>query len=314
MTNPNKTSPWNPRAAIALSFGAIAMLGVIAAGHAQAQNTIPPPLSVPKSLFFQANPEALSEFLSQLPARPAGVPQATPQSLPPPFGGTWQVVKNVPTGSPGLCNPLLLTDGTVMIHHCNAPDWWKLTPDITGSYVNGTWTKLASLPVINGTQYAPLYHASAVLPDGRVIIMGGEYNGSGTEVWISLGAIYNPVANSWTAVSPPSGSGWVRSSGVGGIGDAASIVLPNGTFMLSACCGFPAVDALFNASTLGWTATGAPTDPCVPCGGGTYQDEQGYTLLPTGDVMTIDVWDPPKAQQYNPSTGNGPRSPAHPYR
>jgi hypothetical protein len=295
--NPNKTSSLNPRAAIAIGVGAIAMLGAIAAAHAQTQNPVPPPVSVPKALFFQAKPAARSEFMSQLPARPAGVPQATVQSpatvpSPPPFGGTWQVVTNVPTGGPGLGNPLLLTDGTVMIHDANAPDWWKLTPDITGSYVNGTWTQLASLPVIDGTQYAPLYHASAVLPDGRVIIMGGEYNGSGTEVWTNLGAIYNPFLNSWTAVPPPSGGtgGWAK------IGDAQSIVLPSGTFLLGSCCGYPDVDALFDASTLGWTATGAPN-------GDTYQDEQGYTLLPTGDVMTIDVWDPPNAEQYNPSTG-----------
>jgi hypothetical protein len=39
-------------------------------------------------------------------------------------------------------------------------DWWKLTPDNTGSYLNGTWTQLASLP----PGYSPLYHSSAVLP------------------------------------------------------------------------------------------------------------------------------------------------------
>ena len=53
---------------------------------------------------------------------------------------------------------------------------------LTGNYANGTWSQLASLPVINGTQYAPLYFASAVLPDGRVLIMGGEFNGGGIVV------------------------------------------------------------------------------------------------------------------------------------
>ena len=46
--------------------------------------------------------------------------------------------------------------------------------------------------------------------------------------------------------------------------------------------------------------TGAPT---APYAGGTYQDEQGYTLLPNGNVLTISVWDPPVAQVYTPSTG-----------
>ena len=58
----------------------------------------------------------------------------------------------------------------------------------------------------------------------------------------------------------------------------------------------PAVDALLDATSLSWTSTGAPT-------GGKYQDEQGYTLLPTGKVLTIDVWDPPNAQNYTVATG-----------
>ena len=42
--------------------------------------------------------------------------------------------------------------------------------------------------------YSPLYHSSAVLPDGRVIIMGAEYNFFNL-VWTNLGAIYDPVSN-----------------------------------------------------------------------------------------------------------------------
>src|SRR5207248_4503239 len=71
----------------------------------------------------------------------------------------------------GAANPILLTDGTVLVQDAGFPDWWKLTPDSSGSYVNGTWTQVASLPA----SYSPLYHSSAVLPDGRLIIEGGEY-------------------------------------------------------------------------------------------------------------------------------------------
>ncbi len=294
-TNSFKINSWTLRAMIVAGLGAIAMLTGIAAGHAEPQNPIRPRLSVAKSSFFKSHPAAWSQFLSQLPRRQTGPLKATRQPASPAAGGTWQVVASVPGGgAPELCDPQLLTDGTVILHNCDAPDWWKLTPDSTGSYVNGTWTEIASLPVIAGTQYAPQYNASAVLPDGRVIIMGGEYNGGNTEVWTSLGAIYDPLVDSWTAVSPPSGNGWVNKNGNGGIGDAASTVLPNGTFLLSACCANSPVDALFNAASLSWKSTGAPSN---------YQDEQGYMLLPSGKVMTIDVWDPPKAQQYDPATG-----------
>lgn len=255
-----------------------------------------PPLSVPKAQFFINHPEAWSQFLSQLPRRPAGSPEASTPRFLPPSGGTWEVVTNLAPAT-GICNPLLLTDGTVIVASCNTPDWYQLTPDINGSYVNGTWSQIASLPVIGGTQYAPQYHASAVLPDGRVIIVGGEYNGSSTEVWTNLGAIYDPVANTWTAVSPPTGSAWAK------IGDAQSTVLADGTFLLPACCGDPDIDALLNAKTLSWTSTGAPS------AGDSYQDEQGYELLPNANVLTIDIWTnypsggATNAEQYVASSG-----------
>ena len=80
--------------------------------------------------------------------------------------------------------------------------------------------------------------------------------------------------------------------------------------MLAACCGSPDVDALFDATNLTWTGTGAPN------AGDLYQDEQGYTLLPNGNVLTVDIWtgcapsegpcngpNPTNAEQYNPTTG-----------
>jgi len=46
----------------------------------------------------------------------------------------------------GVILSFQLTDGTVMVQGNNYSDWWKLTPDDTGSYVNGKWSQLASLP------------------------------------------------------------------------------------------------------------------------------------------------------------------------
>jgi hypothetical protein len=295
-----------------IGVAAAAMLTAISESRAQAQNPqappqveplvvpsslMPPPLSVAKAQFFKNNPAAWSQFLSQLPRRPTGPLQPTQQPVIPALaGGTWQspcCTTFFPT------NPLLLTDGTVIAHAGSSADWYKLTPDITGSYLNGTWSQIASLPVINGTQYAPLYFASAVLPDGRVIIMGGEYNGNVGD-HTNMGAIYDPLADSWTAVAPPTGDAWFA------IGDSQSAVLADGTFLLAACCaGSPTADALFDATTLGWTATGGPSNIYSY----SYQDEQGYSLLPNGNVLTIDIWDnyptgnTTNAEQYVPSSG-----------
>ena len=100
----------------------------------------------------------------------------------------------------------------------------ELTPDDTGNYLTGTIKKIASIP----SGYGPWYFGSVVLPDGRYIIEGGEYN-EGNSDWTNLGAIYDPVKNKWTAVTPP--AGWTT------IGDAQSaILLDHGTYMQANCC------------------------------------------------------------------------------
>jgi hypothetical protein len=77
-----------------------------------------------------------------------------------------------------------MTDGTVVVQGNNDSNWYKLTPDNTGSYVNGTWTQIASLP----SGYGPDAFASAVLGDGRLVIVGGEYN-NGAFTLTNMGAI-----------------------------------------------------------------------------------------------------------------------------
>src|ERR1700678_4445476 len=151
---------------------------------------------------------------------------------------TWTPLVNAPPVSVGAM--LLLTDGRVLVHEepncsgtgCVGTDysaWYTLTPDSTGSYINGTWTKVASLP----SGYEPLFFSSAVLPDGKVAVQGGEYNcpgGSCSPVWTSLGAIYDPVANTWTSLTPEITNTWDAD------GDAESVVLANGTWLTAACC------------------------------------------------------------------------------
>ncbi len=202
---------------------------------------------------------------------------------------SWQPLTHQPSFTAG--HALLLTDGTVMVHHEDPNDgfseWYKLTPDINGSYVNGTWSQLASL----SSDYGPLFFASAVLADGRVIVEGGEQNFA-QYVWTNRGAIYNPVANTWTNMSPP--SGWSR------IGDAQSAVLFNKKFLLANCCSRQ--QALLDPVTLTWSNTGS--------GKFDENDEEGWTLLPNGKVLTVDAYtdvnDPngTNSELYDPGTGS----------
>jgi hypothetical protein len=195
--------------------------------------------------------------------------------------GTWADVGSLPFKD-GPWNSLLLTDGTVIIQDfCTVPNqWYKLTPDSKGKYEDGTWSKIATLP----SGYSPLFSASQVLTDGRVIVNGGEYNagsngncGGGT--WTNKGGLYDPVADKWVSVTAP--SGWAN------IGDAESVILPNGTYMLADCCDSPGQFGLASISgnNVTWTTVTAESCSGQPC-----NDEQGLTALKGGDVMMVDVW------------------------
>jgi hypothetical protein len=179
----------------------------------------------------------------------------------------WTPIKNKPPfASPSTA--LLLTDGTILVQDADASDWWKLTPDLNANYVNGTWTQVASLP----SGYGPLYYASAVLADGRVIVEGGEYNLGNAQVETNLGAIYDPVQNTWTTLSAP--------PGFAKIGDAQSVVFPDGTFMVADI--FNTQTATLDPKTMTWTVLPGT-------GKQDRNSEEGWTLLPDSTVLTVDA-------------------------
>jgi hypothetical protein len=158
-------------------------------------------------------------------------------------------------------------------------DWFKLTPDNSGSYLKGTWSQLANLPA----GYAPADFASAVLADGRVVIVGGEYN-FGSFVLTNEGTIYDPVANTWAAVAPP--TGWDY------IGDSPSAVVPSGQLLIGRK--LDTLMAELDPSTLEWTAMAST-------GKSDFDAEEGWTLLPDGSILTFDVKNAPNSERYIPS-------------
>lgn len=228
--------------------------------------------------------------------------------------GTWTPLSYPPTFLKGVGAPLLLTDGSVLVQEQyfdvpseltsanNAYGYiYKLMPDMQGSYVNGTWSKLEALPMLDGEQYAPVYYASAVLADGRVLFMGGEANGLNNFNWQSKGAIYDPVTDRWDQVLPP--EFFVNSFGAPPflpIGDASSVVLEDGTFMLQDA--LSGQSALLDAKNLTWKPTGFNKFG--------VNDEEGWVLLPNGKVLTVDCnvgLDDPRltgSEIYDPATGS----------
>ena len=187
--------------------------------------------------------------------------------------GTWAALSRQPAFNASTM--LLLTDGTVMCQDENARSWWRLTPDSTGSYINGAWSALANM------MNSRLYYTSAVLADGRVLVAGGEYSDAGGDT--DKAEIYDPLADSWTGIGNP---GW------GQIGDAVSCVLADGRVLMGNLT--DGRTALYDPPSNTWADTGSMA---------ARSNEETWTLLPDGSVITVSCANHPQAERYIPQTG-----------
>lgn len=198
------------------------------------------------------------------------------------MAGTWSPLGHQPPVA--IDTMLLLTDGSVMCHEYESPNWYRLAPDAFMDYANGTWHKTTPMPANaplgqNGPVDAPLYYASAVLRDGRVFVAGGEYNVGGPSVDLLACSIYDPVADSWTSVPNP--PGWAN------IGDAPTCVLPDGRVLMG---NINAVDtAIFDPVSRTWTPGANKHDT---------SSEESWTLLPDGTIIVAEVNNHPHAEKY----------------
>jgi hypothetical protein len=185
---------------------------------------------------------------------------------------------------------MLLSDGTVMAQNgdpntpANRNQWYRLTPTSSGSYASGTWSNLASMSLPR------LYDGSNVLPDGQVLVVGGEYTTSNTAVLTNTGEIYNPVTNSWSSIA-----NFPQSQ----FGDDPTQLLPDGRVLAGYVNGGQTY--IYNPSTNSWSATGSKqrTDP---------SDEETWVKLPDDSILSYDVWTEGQggtnhAQRYVPSSG-----------
>jgi hypothetical protein len=180
--------------------------------------------------------------------------------------GTWaQVATNAPHQNMGAL--LLLTNGTVMCHNTNGggegTGWDLLTPSAGGSYVNGTWTSIASM------HHDRLFFSSQVLPSGNVYVAGGEY-GSGD----TAAEVYNPVSNTWNSCYGIP-SGW-------NVYDGNSQILDNGKVLEGPQIGSnPSYNCLFyNPTTNEFTS--APSSLY-------NHDEAAWLKLPDSSILFVGI-------------------------
>lgn len=171
-------------------------------------------------------------------------------------GGTWTPLLRPAPDDIQLM--LQLSDGTVMCFN-NDRNWYQLTPDSRGSYVNGTWTTLS--PMADTRTFA----ASQVLRDGRVFVAGGEY-GTGT----NTAEVYDPLADAWLT-TPSSGQPW--------IGDAPSMLLPDGRVLLS-----PKTPSTRDGTVIYDPVSNSWTDGPVQVFG---SGESSWLKLPDDSILTV---------------------------
>ncbi len=201
--------------------------------------------------------------------------------------GPWTTL-NTPGQPAGTM--LLLTDGRIMIQQgggsCGNGSFYLLTPDSTGNYANGTFTTSALMSTPR------LYYASAVLPSGKVWVLGGEYSGASCTGNIpNTGEIYDPVANSWSAITSYPNANF---------GDDPAELIPGGKIIAGDI--FTATPQIYNIATNSWSAAATKVY-------GDRSDEEAWAKLANGNIVVYDLFESTTdgtkgyAEEYNPSTG-----------
>ncbi len=199
--------------------------------------------------------------------------------------GTWQLLApSNPASSPTDTQlALLLSDGTLMIQPGNDSPisaWDRLTPDAKGNYVTGTWSALASM---NEQRYN---FASAVLPDGRVFVVGGAR--SLPDPFTNTAEIFDPTKGpngTWTSVSsvptPPTSVQLPSGTTASQWGEDPIEVLSNGDVLAGYFDG--PTTYLYDPSTNTWTTTAQAK---------LRQDqtmEESWVKLPDNSILSYDV-------------------------
>jgi len=179
---------------------------------------------------------------------------------------------------------LLLSDASVLVHDAGGANWWRFRPDGAGKYASGSWT--GPFNMANTRQF----FASGVLKDGRVFALGGEYSDAGSDT--PLGEIFDPLTDTWSAMTKPSAFDEIH-------GDASACILADGRVLCGALS--TSLNAVWDPVLDTWTVAGTAfgTAPQTRHGG---CDEETWTLLADGTVLTVDISSPPNAHKYNPAT------------
>jgi hypothetical protein len=150
-------------------------------------------------------------------------------------------------GAAGIGTMLQLTDGSLMVNAGNnssSNSWWRLLPDSTGNYADGTWQKLAN------SNSGRLFFGSVVMQNGNVLVVGGEYTNIGGNISSVVGAPGVPITVTTQNPLPTTlKKGNIVLTNVTGFPSNAA----NGNFNINSPVGFNFAVTGTNTFTLGGT-------------------------------------------------------------
>ncbi|MEO7085467.1 MAG: kelch repeat-containing protein [Gemmatimonadaceae bacterium] len=185
---------------------------------------------------------------------------------------------SVTSGSFNAGTMLLLTDGSVLVSNSGGSnsnnggsEWLKFTPDPVNGYAGGTWGSESDMANTR------LFCASGILRDGRLFVVGGEVSTAGPDT--PLAEIYDPNSNSWSTLTKPAAFNFIQ-------GDCSGCVLPDGRVIFGALNSTQT--AIWDPVNGSWVQSGTAfgTIPDTKTG---WCNEEGWTLLADGTVMTVNV-------------------------
>jgi hypothetical protein len=189
-----------------------------------------------------------------------------------------------PAAYGGIGTMMLLSDGTVMAQ--SGEYWMRLSPDSHGSYTNGSWGAMAQ-SMLNTNR---LYFGSALLPNGNVFVVGGEYSTLGYyQNLTNTSETYDPMTDTW---------GYNANFPAGNFGDDPVMVLPNGNVLAGYV--FGPQTYIYNPSLNTWT--NGPNKFYNDS-----SDEETWTRLPNGNILNYDIFTSintgiSAGEVYNPNT------------
>jgi len=192
----------------------------------------------------------------------------------------------------------LLHSGKVLVTGGSIPDTNYINTNSGISYINalssselfdpatGTWAMTGPLNTARSG------HTATLLPDGRVLVAGGDDSTNGVYTDFSSAEIYDPLSGTWSYTSP------MQTNRVG----HKAILLPSGNVLVTggvSASNFLASSELFDPHAGTWTYTGSMS---------TNRSGFTTTLLPDGRVLVAGGenqtgWCYASAELYDPGTG-----------